>query len=317
MEALSVTERLPVACKVRYTPGLYNSRAFLESNNSLPQLHFYLIDTRAKTVLGHIAFSIEESEATSPFKAPFAGFELAVGLESLGCLYFLQEAQRRLVEKGFRYLRIKTAPACYQPGTDLLIENMRHLGFDEKEKQVYHAIEVNDKPLTDQLASMEQRRLRKATKQELTFRYVNKGGYPALFGFVKKHREAKGHRLSMDWANLRSAIRANQEGYLAAGVYQGDQLIAASILVRVSEKVVYNFFPAHDAAFNALSPMVFLIDSVYRWCQEQGINWIDLGTSYLGKKENKSLISFKEHMGGQPFESITFRKTLSSHQNHS
>ncbi len=317
MEHLSVTEHLDKAFQVTYLPGLYNTASFLEANNSLPQLHFYLIDKENQMALGHIAFSMEESEVTSPFRAPFAGYELATGLDSLTITYFLQECLRRLKERGFRYLRIKLAPACYQPGTAMLVENMKHLGFEEKDRQIYHAIEVNSEPLEKQIAGMEQRRLRKSVREGLDFRFVNRSEFVALFGFIKRHREAKGHQLSMDWPVLKHAINANREHYLAAGVYKENQLIAAAILVRVSDKVVYNFLPAHDAAYNSLSPMVFLIGSVYEWCHRAGVDWIDLGTSYLGKKENKSLISFKEHMAGQPFESITFRKTLSSYQNRS
>lgn len=312
MEALSVTEHLSGSYEVQYVPGLYNSRTFLDANNSLPQLHFYLIDKGLNQALGHIAFSIEESEATSPFKAPFAGFDLAPDLDSLASTYFLQEVLRRLTERGFRYLKIKMAPDCYQSVNPALLENMRHLGFEEKERQTYHAILVNEQPLSRQIASMEQRRLRKAAKEGLAFKFARKSEFPVFFDFIKRHREAKGHRLSMDWGELRNVIKGNEESYLAAGVYKHEELIAASILIRASEKVIYNFFPANNAEFNSLSPMVFLLDSVYSWCQQQGIGWIDLGTSYLGKKENKPLISFKEHMGGRPFESITFRKTLSS-----
>lgn len=313
MERLSVTEHLDKAFEVVYLPGLYNAKPFLEINNSLPQLHFYLIDEERQKALGHIAFSTEESEVMSPFRAPFAGFELVADLDSLAILYFLQETQRRLKQRGVRYLRIKLAPACYQGSADTLIENMKHLGFEEKDRQTYHVIAVNMEPLEKKIATMEQRRLRKSAREGLTFRFVKRSEFAALFGFIKRHREAKGHQLSMDWSGLKTAINANRESYLAGGVYKEEQLIAAAVLVKVSDKVVYNFLPAHDVTFNSLSPMVFLIGAVYDWCQGQGIDWIDLGTSYLGKKENKSLISFKEHMGGQPFESITFRKTLSSY----
>lgn len=316
MESLSVSERLPVDYAVQYIPGLYNSDSFLEANNSLPQLHFYLTDTDRKAALGHISFSIEEGEAMSPFKAPFAGFELAPDIDSLSCLYFLHEVQRRLQERGVRYVKIKTAPGCYLPGNTMLADNMRHLGFEEKEIQTYHVIMVNEQPLASQIAAMEQRKLRKALKEKLSFRFARRSEYPLFFDFIKRHREAKGHQLSMNWNDLKGAVRAKPEGYLAVGVFKEEEMIAASVLTRVSEKVVYNFFPAHNAGYNSLSPMVYLIDSVYTWCQKQGIDWIDLGTSYLSMKKNKSLISFKEHMGGRPFESITFRKTLSLEQNY-
>jgi hypothetical protein len=312
MDALAVTQRLPGTHQVRYTALLYNSRDYLEANNGLPQFHFYLVDKQQKAALGHIAFSIEEGEAMSPVRAPFAGFELALSLDSETIQFFIQEVQRRLREKGVSLIRLKTAPLCCHSLADSLKESLINAGFIPKNRQVYHAIEVNDQPLERQLASMEQRRLRKAVREGLEFRFAERAGFSQCFDFIKRHREAKGHRLSMSWSQLKPAMAASPENYMAAGIYQQDQLIAASIIIRTSEKVVYNFLPAHDMAYNALSPMVFLLRSLYQWCQQEQVDWIDLGTSYIGKKVNKSLVSFKEHMGGQPFESVAFRKTLSS-----
>lgn len=312
MDALTVTQRLPGTHQVRYTALLYNSRDYLEANNGLPQLHFFLLENQQKEALGHIAFSIEEGEAMSPVKAPFGGFELALSLESEAIQFFIQEVQRRLRAKGVSFIRLKSAPLYCHPLANCLKECLVQTGFAPKTRQVYHAIEINDKPLELQLASMEQRRLRKAVREGLEFRFAARSGFSLYFDFIKRHREAKGHRLSMRWSQLKLAMAATPENYLAAGIYQHDQLIAASIIIRTSEKVVYNFMPAHDMAFNALSPMVFLLQSLYQWCQQEQVDWIDLGTSYIGKKVNRSLVSFKEHMGGQPFESMAFRKTLSS-----
>lgn len=312
MDSLSVTESLPKSYKRVFVPGLYNSHNYLAANNGLPQLHFYLLNEANQTVEGHIAFSMEEGEATSPFRAPFAGFELAPELDHLSFLFFLQEVQRKLKEKGVRYLKLQLAPGCYQPLSQVMAVNLHHMGFEEKGRWVNHAIPVNEQPLLGQIASMEKRRLRKVVKAPLSFRFAERSEFSSFFIFIKQHREAKGHRLSMEWDDLKQAMKASPENYLAAGVYQEEQLIGASILIKVSAQVVYNFFPANDTAFNSWSPMVFLLDSVYRWCQKEGIQWIDLGTSYLGTTENKTLRVFKEHMGGKPFESVIFRKTLSS-----
>ncbi len=187
-----------------------------------------------------------------------------------------------------------------------------HAGFVEKGRKVNHAIPVDEQPLMKKIAAMERRRLRKAGKGELTFRFARRSELGTFFDFIEHHRQVKGHMLSMDRKALKEAVKVSPEHYLIAGVYKDEELIGASILIKVSARVVYNFFPAHDMAFNTWSPMVFLLDNVYAWCQKEKIEWLDLGTSYIGNNENKTLIAFKKHMGGEAFETVNFRKVLSS-----
>ena len=312
MKALSVSNSIPQGLRIGYSPLLYNRPSFLSVNNGLPQLHFYLIDKASKVALGHIAFSREESEVVSPFKAPFGGFELAGDLDSTSFLFFVTEVMRMLKENSIRFMRIHLAPMDYLPCLDMAMENLVALGFREKQKLVHHIIKVGEAPFEKLIASMEVRKLKKARTLGCEFRFEKREQYAAIFDFIKQHRESKGHELSMSWDMLRDVLKDHGDHYHFCSVRLEGEMIAAAVMVRVNEKVMYYFIPGHDATFNHLSPMVFLVGELYKWCREHGLQSIDLGTSYWANEENESLARFKEHLGGKPSMSSVFRKALSS-----
>lgn len=312
MDSLTVLETLPRDYQVSYVPLLYNQPTFLMANNSLPQLHFYLVDDKKKAAIAHIAFCREESEVLSPFRAPFGGVEHGEELDSTAALFFIQEVSRRLLAQSVRFVRIRTAPGFYLPPASPVVDALVSLGFTRKEQQNYHAIVVDDQDLITKMAPMEKRRLKKSAKEELSFRFARRDEFASVFAFIRLQREVRAQSLSLNWEDIKTAIRSNKESYRFAMVLRQDELVAASLLVSASDSVIYSFYPAHDAAYNSLSPMVFLLYSLYGWCMEKGFTHIDLGTSYLGSKVNQTLVNFKEHMGAASFASTNFRKALSS-----
>lgn len=312
MNFLSVSRSVPGEFEIAFHPLLYNQRSFLDASNAMPQLHFYLLNRDSSQVLGHIAFSREENEVLSPWKAPFGGFEVADNLESSHFLFFATEVGRLLKEDGIRFVKIQMAPGVYLPNLPMVADNLLTLGFSEKRRLVHHVLEVNDQPFETQITGMEQRKLKKARSLDCKFGFESRERFGAIYNFIRQHRESKGHALSMDWELLRDALKKHEGQYLFCGVRLEAKLIAAAIMVRVSKDVLYYFIPGHDAEFNHLSPMVFLLGELYRWCQNEGLRFIDLGTSYWAGKENESLVKFKERLGGKVSESRIFRKTLSS-----
>jgi len=312
MKALTVSRSIPRGYQCSYSRLLYNRTSFLEVNNSLPQVHFYLLNKDTKQVLGHIAFSREENEVVSPYKAPYGGFELVNDLESSSFLFFLYELLRMLKEDSIRFLRIHLPPAHCLPNVAMVKENLKTLAFREKQNLKHHMLTVSEAKFGQKIATMEQRKLKKARTLGCEFRVARRDEYAGVYAFLKQHRESKGHQLSMSWDMLREALKDHNAHYLFCTVNLEDQMIAAAIMVHVNDEVLYYFIPGHDAEYNHLSPMVFLISELYQWCQQQGIQYIDLGTSYWAGEENESLVKFKERMGGQVSSSSVFRKALSS-----
>ena len=88
-------------------------------------------------------------------------------------------------------------------------------------------------------------------------------------------------------------------------------LAAAAIVIKVSDKILYTFYYAHDKKFNKISPVVQLISGIYEYAQARNFTLIDLGTSMVDGKINRSLIQFKKSIGGKPSDKYIFEKTLS------
>jgi hypothetical protein len=94
------------------------------------------------------------------------------------------------------------------------------------------------------------------------------------------------------------------------GVFQDDKVVAASIAIRVTTQVLYNFYCDHDNQYDAVSPVVFLIEGIYQYCASQKIPLLDLGTSAVAGKPNFGLLEFKMRLHGQPTAKLTFQKNI-------
>jgi lipid II:glycine glycyltransferase (peptidoglycan interpeptide bridge formation enzyme) len=116
-----------------------------------------------------------------------------------------------------------------------------------------------------------------------------------LFSMV---RMEKGYSLSMSLQQILEVSRKLPGMYRIFTVCAGEEIIAASIMVVINPAILYNFYPASAEGWKKESPMVFLLSEVYKYCQNHGYGILDLGTSWLNGKSNRSLIDFKENVGG-------------------
>lgn len=304
---------LPTGCQEKYLQLVYNSKSFLSSNNDLPQIHFYWVDKNEQMAYAHVAFSLEESEASSPLKAPFGGIEYADQLKPADLCTFLIFVEKELKAIGVKYINLSQPPASYKE-QKALAEVLSDLKFKIKSKRVYHGIAINENDLISRMSVMEQRRLRKCMKAGFNFKSIPLKRLSKVYTAIAEWRNLKEKPLSMEWKMLSHSRKSNPEMYLPFGVYHDDRLIAATIAIQVNSKVLYHFYPAHCPEYNNYSPMVMLVDGLYKWCQVQQIELLDLGTSYIDNKINQSLVRFKKHLGAEESKALIHRKFLPSHQ---
>ncbi|RKQ49649.1 acetyltransferase (GNAT) family protein [Roseivirga pacifica] len=312
MEGLHVIEHLPTNYTFEYEPLFYGTPTFLEANNALPQKHFYLVDNHYHKVFASIAFSIEEGTAYSPAKAPFSGYEFAQRLNPEERIFFMIEVERRLKQAGVKALNIGQAPSFFNTQFE---KEQRDLGFLEYQKaaaRVYHSISVDSTPFEGKVHDMEKRKLKKSAQGGLNFQMLDSSDLEKVFAFIKLQRDLKGYEFSMSWEELRDAARLNPGMYLPAVMLHDKKIAAATIAIRESKSVLYNFAPAHAPAYNELSPVVALVQGLYEWSQAQAIKWLNLGTSYLDGAPNEPLVQFKERLGGVSFSAFSFQKSLNS-----
>jgi hypothetical protein len=93
-------------------------------------------------------------------------------------------------------------------------------------------------------------------------------------------------------------------------VKDGERLVAASICIRVSNEVLYDFYHDHDALYDNFSPIVFLVKGIHDYCCSNNIRLIDLGTAMIGNKVNTGLMEFKLKLGADHAVKYSFEKSL-------
>lgn len=306
-------DHLPTGYQEGYLPLVYNSKSFLASNNELPQFHFYWVEKNEKVAYAHVAFSLEESEASSPLKAPFGGVEHADELKSADLCAFLIFVERELKTKGVKYINISQPPGNHG-NQKALNEVFNDLKYKIMSERIFHAVPISEKDFTSKMSVMEQRRLNKCVKAGFEFKSIASTKLSEVYNAIATWRGLTQKPLSMEWKVLSHTRKSNPDMYVPFGVYDDKKLIAATIAIQVNSKVLYHFYPAHCPEYNNYSPMVMLVDGLYKWCQTHQIELLDLGTSYVNNKMNQSLVRFKKHLGGEESKALLFRKVLTLHQ---
>jgi CelD/BcsL family acetyltransferase involved in cellulose biosynthesis len=114
----------------------------------------------------------------------------------------------------------------------------------------------------------------------------------------------------MTFNDLQRTVEAVPGAFHLFAIDHAKKMAAASITMRTSKHVLYNFYSAHPRAFDQLSPVVSLVSGMYNWSQREKVGWLDLGTSAIEGKPNFSLLDFKFHLGGQPSPKLTFEKII-------
>ncbi|HEY9006521.1 GNAT family N-acetyltransferase [Ohtaekwangia sp.] len=300
---------LPIAYSTDLAISLFNKYEHIYLQSPEGWYTFYALHDKYKCVDCLMHVHVDGKEANSPLRAPFGGLECADDVAPAVLYAFLEFVTNRIREKGASVFTIKHAPQNYCYRQNALTETfLLNIGFQVVDAEVGTIIEV--KP--DFIAhadTWEKRKLRQAQEAQLFFRTIDNESLDDVYLFILACRKQKGYSLSMTLADLRKTVHEFPEQYYLFGIYHDGKLVAASIAVRVRENILYNFYSDHDKEYDAYSPVVMLLEGMHRFCVDNDIAMLDLGTSATDGKPNFGLLDFKLRLGGKPTPKLTFRKT--------
>lgn len=177
-------------------------------------------------------------------------------------------------------------------------------------ESIGHYLQVED-AFENLISKMELRKLRRSESEGFEVCNLGLDHFDEVFRFIEKCRTEKGQLLSLNYDDFKSLVEANDKAYLLFAVFKNNKMASASIAVRVSNEVLYHFYPATSLEFKRASPMVLLTKCLYNFCLRSGVKFLDLGTSMLNNLPNQSLIHFKEQLGGIAYQKSTFSKSNS------
>jgi len=295
-------------------PFYENGFLFLQTPYLLDQLcrplhYFALTNTQTDRVEARCAVFIRNGWAVSPCATSFGSVEFSEMLPAEALRALISEISAQCAKEGVRGIRMVSYPDCYAPNqARRLRATLLSAGFSVKYEEFNQHLTVSDQPFVAHLHAAERRRLRKCQQAGFTSGPWLNPDVDALFDLIKNARLRKGFPVSMSRDALAQLLTAFGEVCPVFAVWDGSQLIAACIGIRVTEEILYYFLPADHADYLKFSPAVMLVESLYQYAQQHRMTLLDLGISTSQGVRNEGLIQFKQRLGAVGSPKLVFEK---------
>jgi len=287
---------------------LFNSEKHLGLQSEKNWRIFETLEKDTEAVKVRIAFHVKAVDAVSPLSAPFGFLEIykKVSADELNSFFSFIEAD--LKTSGVKRIYLKSYPEGYDKNFRLVERVLKKLHYSSRQ-EVSSIIPVDHKPFEKKIKLSERQKLRKAMPL-FSFDRVHSDRAKEIYSFIEERRKEKNQTLSMSFSELRNVVAEFPKNFFFYRVFDSGATAAAAIVIKISPEILYTFYYAHAQRFDKVSPVVFLISKLYEIAYDEGIEMIDLGTSMVNGKVNRSLLHFKTSIGGQSSRKLIFEKEL-------
>ncbi len=254
-----------------------------------------------------------DGSAVSPAAAPFGSIEFRHTLPDavlVDVVALLLETIRKI---GVNTLIIKHYPVIYAPEqTARLRRVLAEKGVQEVANYENSHLAITDAPFADGLAPAARRRLRQAQEAGLCWVEWPQHRREEAIAFIVQSRARQDYPLTLPPDRLRHLFTVSNAFNIMAVVdtagSANEAIASLAVTVQVSPEVLYYFLPVDNLDYRALSPAIFLTEGLYRFCQQNQVQVLDLGVSLNDDRTEKpSLLRFKRGLGAGSSEKLVFR----------
>lgn len=295
----------------------FETTLFHQTNHLLLQAKdgwcsYAIVDFSETIAEAIVHFHCHEGIALSPLRAPFGSLIFSKELPAETIKDFLDFIEEDFRERGIYKVTIKNYPDAYFSNQSVVLKSLlSEHGYLIDHTDQSAAIPITEKRFKDILHKSARKRLRKCHNTSLKAVKLPLTEILDVHSFLKKCREDKGYTLSMSRSDMKKTIEVFPDNFYVFAVFSNDEeMIAASISIRINDRILYNFYHDHVKRADNLSPVIMLNECMYEFCQQQRIEILDLGTSSVNRIINQSLLNFKLRLGAVTTPKVTFVKSL-------
>ena len=292
-----------------YPSYLFHSKEFFTFNASNGDVFLELRTGQNRGISCYFNQS-QDGKWHSPLKGTFAG------LSSIGKVS--DEDYMRAIELFERYLRSIGAteihyllpPMYLSPGfisrTHYLLQSCGYLNY--RTDLNYH-LEVSNTLFENKLSKSKRKGLRKHIMQEVTTKKLGNMDFDSLYDLLQNNRKMLGTELSMKKDELLALLSQFPDKILLVGSYFQEALVSAAFCIKIRADTLYVFYWGNQPSFELANPILPIAQFLYKWCQQEKISYLDLGTSTIGAEKNWNLMFFKKSLGASETIKCRFKKS--------
>ena len=296
---------------ISFETHLYQRPEFTDLAPSNKMVSFGIARSDKPELLGFIAFNLVNGQAGSGFAKPFGGLDYSHSIDPEVLDHFLLFIEEQLKAIAIEKIDMRLPAMVYMPSKisqwSKVLESRHYI---RSESVANHHLLVNVESFEYGLHTMERRKLKKSRELGLEVATVALGKLDDVYHFIKACRDERGQSLSLSWPEMNAAALALPQAYILFKATLDNVMVAAAIVVRVNERILYNFYPASALRYQSYSPQVLLLDAIYQYAQKHQYEILDLGTSMVAGEPKANLITFKERVCGIATAKFRYTKSL-------
>ena len=270
--------------------------------------NLYTLSLRKKGDLKARMFvQVEGEQAVSMVKSSFGGMDFASFADGFDASDMVDVLFDFLVEKKISTCLIHAFPQCYDSyAHDLMEHTLLSRGFEVLYTDITHYLQPAGKPFDTLIDPDERTHLNFARKHGWKFLQLGPEELPAAFDLILRSKRLKGYPSTLTLEELQNNFRLFPDNFLLFGIYDGDELRAASVCIRINDNVLYDISHGDNPEKRKHSSIVPLIQGLYYFARENRYSLLDLGISTVKGEKNEGLFNFKRKMGSAVSDKKTF-----------
>jgi hypothetical protein len=240
--------------------------------------------------------------------SPFGSFVTDQPIQKDDLRACLSKVETWLNEHGINAVWVRSFPNAYQPESARLIKDaLLEFSFKVMYEDISQIINLEHDGLLE-VDPHKKRRLRNSNSRGFKFRAVPSNLLDDGYALIVQSRENKGYPVTMSLAQLHKMFELFPDEYLLFGMFNEDQMIASSVCIKVSDKIMYCFYLGDDIEYRRYSPVTSLVAGIYEFCKVHNFLLLDLGLSTEKGILNEGLYNFKKTFGTVDSPKLTFVK---------
>jgi len=293
---------------------VFNSAAFNALNASKCEEVFYLLFKDSKVRLG-IIFGVRNNILTSPFSAPFGGFEAAnsdIKLSQIEAA--LTTLHQWAQEKKMEAIRMVFPSFFYNANTlnkfynCLLRSNYKTANVDLNYQ--FDTAKFGDN-YEKEIWYNAQKNLKRSQKANLTFEKLDAENGQQAYDVIAANRRARNFPLRMSWEQIKDTAKVIDIDYFL--VKKENISIASAVIFHVAPEIVQVVYWGDLPDYSEVKTMNYLSYHVFQHYKNQGVKLVDIGPSTENSIPNYGLCEFKESIGCDISIKTEFNLELESH----
>jgi len=244
----------------------------------------------------------------APFSASFGAFSYKNDLKLEEAREIVELLLNECRKQNVSDILIKQPPQIYYSKPNEYMEfALESSGFKTSRRDVTLFIKCQKDPL-DSFGSTARNIIRRSIKEGFVMEPSTE--QDAIIDLIVESKRQKELSMSVPKQDMLELTRRFREKIKYFAVKDGTETIAGAIIYLLNNRTMLVMYWAQNAVYAKKSPTYFLIHELAKWGREQGISYLDFGTTTLEGQPVQGVTDFKEKFNPSGVIRREFVRTL-------